>query len=205
MEQILKYFPTLSPLQLSQFDLLQGLYEEWNAKINVISRADLSNLYERHVLHSLALARAGLIADGHTVLDLGCGGGFPSIPLAILMPQVRFTAVDSVAKKIRVAQGVAQALGLSNIEFAACRAESLRGEWSWVVSRAVAPLSALLDWSAGRYSRGLLTLKGGDLEAEIEASGVPVSVFEVSEWFAEEFFSTKKVIFVDKNLQGHKK
>ncbi|MEG0468070.1 MAG: 16S rRNA (guanine(527)-N(7))-methyltransferase RsmG [Mucinivorans sp.] len=204
MDQILKYFPSLTPAQCAQFELLQGLYDDWNAKINVVSRADLSNLYQRHVLHSLALARGGWIARGAKVLDLGCGGGFPVIPLAILMPEVSFTAVDSVAKKIKVAQGVAQALGLQNIEFSVCRAESLPGQWDWVISRAVAPLGSLLEWSRGRYTKGLLTLKGGDLDAEIEASGAAVSVFEIGKWFDEEFFSTKKVIFVEKNLQNHK-
>lgn len=208
MDLLLKYFPSLTADQLSKFERLGGLYEDWNAKINVISRADVPNLYERHVLHSLALARGGWIVKGDRVLDIGCGGGFPVVPLAILMPEVSFTAVDSIGKKIRVVEGVVSELGLVNVEARNCRAESLAGQWDWVVSRAVAPLGSLLEWSAGRYSKGLLSLKGGDLGAEIEVSGVSaqgVELFEVSDWFGEEFFSTKRVLFVPKNLELRKK
>lgn len=208
MDLLLKYFPSLTADQRSKFERLSSLYADWNTKINVISRADVPNLYERHVLHSLALARGGWINDGDRVLDIGCGGGFPVVPLAILMPEVNFTAVDSIGKKIRVVAGVVSELGLVNVEARNCRAESLAGQWDWVVSRAVAPLGSLLEWSAGRYSKGLLSLKGGDLGAEIEVSGVSaqgVELFEVSDWFGEEFFSTKRVLFVPKNLELRKK
>lgn len=213
MELLLKYFPNLTADQRSKFERLAALYDDWNAKINVISRADVPNLYERHVLHSLALARGGWIHNGDRVLDIGCGGGFPVVPLAILMPEVHFTAVDSVGKKIRVVQGVASELGLSNVEARNCRAESLDGCWDWVVSRAVAPLGSLLEWSAGLYSKGLLSLKGGDLGVEIEqakavygpAVGRFADIFDVSEWFDEEFFLAKKVVFVSRNLELRKK
>lgn len=200
MDLILKYFPDITSEQKLRFAHLQPLYEEWNARINVVSRNDMPNLYERHVLHSLAIARCGLIGEGQRVLDIGCGGGFPVVPLAIMMPGVHFTAVDSIGKKIKVVQEVSVALGLTNVEAINCRAETLSSQWDWVVSRAVAPLSSLLEWSKGRYTSGLMSLKGGDLEAEIKESGVVAEQFEISDWFDEEFFSTKKVILVKKNL-----
>lgn len=205
MELILKYFPDLNQEQISKFKQLETLYGEWNSKINVISRSDQTNLYLHHVLHSLALSRGGWITQGQKVLDIGCGGGFPVIPLAILMPSVQFTAVDSIGKKIRVVQEVASALALSNVQAINCRAESLSGRWDWAISRAVAPLEMLLTWSSNLYERGLLTLKGGDLSDEIAVSNADCQQFNISEWFDEDFFSTKKVILVTKNLQNNKK
>lgn len=198
MDLLLKYFPDLTPTQRLQFEQLQTLYAQWNVMVNVVSRADIDNLYPRHVLHSLSVARCGLIQSGHRVLDLGCGGGFPVIPLAILMPDVSFTAVDSIGKKIKVVQGVTQTLGLSNVEAYNCRAESLSGTWEWIVSRAVAPLSSLLEWGGGKYTRGMIALKGGDLAAEIAATGRHVRQLEISDWFEEEFFLTKHIVVVDK-------
>lgn len=205
MELILKYFPNLSAEQLDKFRQLEGLYDEWNAKINVISRSEQTNLYLHHILHSLALARGGWITTGQKVLDIGCGGGFPVIPLAILMPTVQFTAVDSIGKKIRVVEHICAALALSNVKAINCRAESLSEQWDWVISRAVAPLNMLLSWSSDLYRCGLLALKGGDLNDEIAAAQVDCQQFAINEWFTEEFFSTKKVILVNKNLQNCKK
>lgn len=206
MEELLAYFPDLSERQRAQFALLEVVYAEWNARINVISRADTAHFYERHVLHSLALAKAGLFVDGDRVLDLGCGGGFPTVPLAILYPNVHFTAVDSIGKKIKVLQAVVDAVGLTNVEPINARAESLNETWDWVISRAVAPLGDLLKWSEGKWTKGLAALKGGDLTEELAVAGVPlVEVFEVGEWFGSEFFSTKKVVLLRKNLGGTKK
>ena len=205
MEQLLKYFPDLSSLQIERFRALEPLYRDWNQKINVVSRKDIDSLYLRHVLHSLALIpfmRSHSLAPS-TVLDLGCGGGFPGIPLAIMLPDVKFTLCDSIAKKIRVVEAVASSLGLENVEAVWGRAESLTGTYDLVVSRAVASLGDLLPWIKGRSRDGLLCLKGGDLEEEICCAAAKMRmdrgrflVEPVGQWFEEDEFVDKKVVFV---------
>lgn len=207
MEELLRYFPDLTPLQKEHFAALQGLYNDWNAKINVISRKDMDNFYTHHVLHSLSIAAAhpdALAQEGQQVLDLGTGGGFPGIPLAIFYPGCRFTLCDSIGKKIAVAEAVARALGLDNVTCVNCRAESLPQQFDWVVSRAVAPLDKLLPWVRGKYSKGVICLKGGDLEQEIAACGgrhlfdpKKVLVSDIGIFFREEWFDTKKVVLIN--------
>lgn len=195
-----KYFSDFTPLQLAQFEQLQGIYADWNSKINVISRKDTENFYEHHVLHSLAIVRAGLIQTGQTVLDVGCGGGFPTVPLAIAMPDVRFTAVDSIGKKIKVVEAVVEDVELKNVEAHNCRVEALDGQWDWIVSRAVAPTADILRWTKGKYSKGLILLKGGDLTEEIAQCGLArekVRVLPIGEWFEQEFFTTKSVVIIE--------
>ncbi|MBP3425720.1 MAG: 16S rRNA (guanine(527)-N(7))-methyltransferase RsmG [Rikenellaceae bacterium] len=200
-----KYFD-LTDAQVQQFAALDALYREWNARINVISRKDIDSLYVNHVLHSLAIARVCEFAPGAEVLDIGCGGGFPTIPLAILFPEVRFTAVDSIGKKIKVVEAVAQGVGLRNVQAVHARVETLPRMFDYVVSRAVAQTSVLMDWSWNKIARsqcgsrpsGMLLLKGGDLTEELSAAGCKCEVFEISKWFSEPFFETKKVVFVPK-------
>ncbi len=206
MDTILRYFPELTARQTERFAALGPLYAEWNAQINVISRKDMDNFYTRHVLHSLAVARACSFADGARVLDVGCGGGFPGIPLAILFPQVQFTLCDSIGKKIKVVQGVASALGLENVEAVNARAESLPGGFDYVVSRAVAPTAELAAWTwnkikcghRGTLPAGMLLLKGGDLIEELAAAGLPSAIYPIREWFDDEFFDTKSVVYLKK-------
>ena len=205
MELLERYFE-LSERQRAQFEAMEPFYAEWNARINVVSRAEPEHFYQRHVLYSLALAKAGLLSDGDRVLDLGCGGGFPTIPLAVLYPEVRFTAVDSIGKKIKVVAAAVEALGLTNVEAVNARAEALTGEWDWVISRAVAPTSDLLKWSKGKWRKGLAALKGGDLTDELAAAKASsAEVLEVGQWFDDEFFSTKKVVLLRKSLGETKK
>lgn len=195
-----KYFSDFTPLQLRQIERLQGIYADWNSKINVISRKDTDNFYERHVLHSLAVTRTGLIHSGQTVLDVGCGGGFPVVPLAIAMPDVRFTAVDSIGKKIKVVEAVVDDIELKNVEAHNCRVEALDGQWDWVVSRAVAPTTDILRWTKGKYRKGLILLKGGDLTEEIAQCRLAddkVRVMSIGDWFEEEFFDTKSVVIIE--------
>lgn len=201
MEMINKYFPNLTPRQQEQFAAMSELYREWNAKINVISRKDIDHVEEHHILHSLAIARTGLIVSGETVLDVGCGGGFPGIPLAVYYPDVQFTLVDSIGKKIRVVQEVAAALGLTNVRAEHCRVEALDGgksRFDWVVSRAVTDLKTFVGWTWGRTTYGIIYLKGGDLEAEIDQAGRRTEQLPISTWFDEEFFETKKVLVLPK-------
>lgn len=201
MELINKYFPDLTTRQQEQFAAMSELYREWNAKINVISRKDIDHVEEHHILHSLAIARTGLIVSGETVLDVGCGGGFPGIPLAAYYPEVQFTLVDSIGKKIRVVQEVAAALGLTNVRAEHCRVEALDGgksRFDWVVSRAVTDLKTFVGWTWGRTTYGIIYLKGGDLEAEIEQAGRRTEQLPISTWFNEEFFATKKVLVLPK-------
>ena len=170
MEEILRYFPALSERQIERFAALKALYDEWNARINVISRKDMDNFYEHHVLHSLALALPlkGMAVPGDRILDLGTGGGFPGIPLAIFFEQCDFLLCDSVGKKTKVASQVAEALGLQNVKVVNDRAENLPGSFDYVVSRAVTSLDKMLPWIKGRYDKGVLYLKGGDLDEEID-------------------------------------
>lgn len=203
VELLLKYFPDLTGEQREQFAALEGLYADWNAKINVISRKDFGSLYLHHVLHSLAIARVCRFDDGARVADAGCGGGFPSIPLAIMFPQVRFTAVDSIAKKITVVRGVAGSLGLKNLEAVNARFEQLPQRFDYVVSRAVTDSRTLLGWVLGRIDRGrcgtlrngVICLKGGDLAEELALTGRRWDVYEISHFFDEEFFATKRVVY----------
>jgi 16S rRNA (guanine527-N7)-methyltransferase len=196
MDEILKYFPGLTARQREQFAALEGLYSEWNARINVISRRETAGgeFYVRHVLHSLALARACDFAPGERVLDVGTGGGFPAVPLAILFPAVSFTAADSIGKKIRVVEEVARAVGLDNLAAVNARVEAIPGRWEWAVSRAVAPAATLLGWVWPRIERGVALLKGGDLAAELAATRRPYTEYNIADWFDDPFFETKKLI-----------
>lgn len=204
MELLLKYFPSLTEKQQEQFSAMGDLYREWNAKINVVSRKDIDLLEERHILHSLAIARAGMITPGERILDVGTGGGFPGIPLAVFYPDVEFTLVDSIGKKIRVVQEVSEALELKNVRAVHCRVEELDGgksRFDWIVSRAVTELKTLLKWTWNRSDRGVLFLKGGDLTDELAAIGdlsKKVQLRDISKWFDEEFFETKKVLILPK-------
>lgn len=207
MEILKKYFPKLTEKQLSQFEQLKPLYEDWNQKINVISRKDIDNLEYRHILHSLAIARVIGFAPGSRILDIGTGGGFPGIPLAIFFPQVQFKLVDGTGKKIRVVNEVIQALNLKNVTAEQARAEELKKQkFDFVVCRAVASLDKLVMWSKRliRYEQkhglpnGLLTLKGGDIESEIKElpKGEYSEVFPLSDFFEEEMFEEKYVVYV---------
>jgi 16S rRNA (guanine527-N7)-methyltransferase len=202
MEIIQKYFPDLSEKQIHLFQQLQPLYAEWNAMINVISRKDFSEFYERHVLHSLGIARFIRFTRNTHVLDVGTGGGFPGIPLAIMFPEVQFHLVDSIGKKIKVVKNVYEALGLQNVTAEQIRAEQLRGKYDFVVSRAVTRLPEFVQWINFNISKqqrnalpnGILYLKGGDLKEELQPFGRKVFVQELSEYFEEPFFDTKKVV-----------
>lgn len=203
METIEKYFPLISPLQKERFGALDALYRDWNAKINVISRKDMDNFYLHHVLHSLAIAKAVQFAPGENVLDIGTGGGFPGIPLAIMFPETRFTLCDSIGKKIKVASAVAQALRLDNVECVNCRVEALPGSFDCAVTRAVASMEDLYGWVKGRYGRQLICLKGGDVEDEAArcASRHRISrnlftISDISIWFGEEYFKDKKIVIL---------
>ncbi len=204
MEEILKYFPDLTPDQIEKFQALDALYHDWNSKINVISRKDIDNLYEHHVLHSLGIAQVIRFRPGTTVMDLGTGGGFPGIPLAILFPEVKFHLVDSIKKKILVCTEVAQALGLKNVTTRWCRAEEEKQRFDYVVSRAVMPLADLVKIVRKNISpkqqnalpNGLICLKGGELENEVLPMKSHVDITALSDYFKEEFFETKKVVYV---------
>lgn len=206
MERILKYFPDLTAGQRRQFEALYDLYAAWNARINVVSRKDFDQLYERHVLHSLAIAEVCTFDAGARILDVGCGGGFPSIPLAILFPEAHFTAVDSIAKKIAVVQGVSEGLGLENLTPRCMRAEQLPERYDYVVSRAVTDMSTFVGWIWNRIERGqkgslpngILYLKGGDLAEELARTRRRWDVYAISDFFDEEFFETKKVVYTPK-------
>lgn len=202
-EIIKKYFPDITLRQQERFEALAALYADWNAKINVISRKDMESLYERHVLHSLAIARVCRFAPGARIVDIGCGGGFPGVPLAIMFPEARFTAVDSIGKKITVVRGVSQALGLENIEAVNMRVEQLPARFDYAVSRAVAESAQLVKWvwnkldrgECGSLPNGMLCLKGGDLAEELARTGRRWNVYDISSFFDEEFFTTKKVLY----------
>ncbi|WP_291585535.1 16S rRNA (guanine(527)-N(7))-methyltransferase RsmG [Bacteroides sp.] len=204
MEIILKYFPDLTEEQRRQFAALYDLYIDWNAKINVISRKDIENLYEHHVLHSLGIAKVIQFRPGTSIMDLGTGGGFPGIPLAILFPDVKFHLVDSIGKKVRVATEVANAIGLKNITFRHARAEEEKQLFDFVVSRAVMPLGDLVKIIKKNISprqqnalpNGLICLKGGELEHEAMPFKHKTTLHSLSKDFKEEFFQTKKVVYV---------
>lgn len=204
MEIILKYFPNLTEEQHRQFAALYDLYIDWNAKINVISRKDIENLYEHHALHSLAIAKVIDFKPGTSVMDLGTGGGFPGIPLAILFPDTKFHLVDSIGKKVRVATEVANAIGLTNVTFRHARAQEEKQLFDFVVSRAVMPLSDLIDIIKKNISKkqinalpnGLICLKGGELQHETLPFKNKTVINSISDYFEEEFFETKKVVYV---------
>lgn len=209
-EIALREFPDLSAGQLERYALMDGLYRDWNSKINVISRKDIDFLYKHHVLHSLAigmyLKRNGLTLDGYTVLDLGTGGGFPGIPLAVLYPGASFTLCDSIGKKIKVAEGVVGALGLENVQCVNARAESLERRFNFVVSRAVTSLDNFYPWVRDKFSGSVLYLKGGDVNAEISAlmrkfhlAKGQVSTWRIDSALDDEYFAEKFVIQIQKN------
>lgn len=206
VELIYKYF-NATARQREQLSKLYPLYKEWNEKINVISRKDIDLLYEHHVLHSLAILKfaedAGIGLSGCNIMDVGTGGGFPGIPLAIMLPDSNFTLVDSVGKKIKVVEEVAGSIGLKNVKALNKRAESVPGEFDYVVSRAVTDLQNFLPWVKGKYKRGIIYLKGGDITAELDNALKKnkihkrnLFVKEIGEWFDEEFFNQKKVIYI---------
>ena len=204
MDHILRYFPNLSATQISQFEQLYDLYYDWNAKINVISRKDIENLYLHHVLHSLAIAQLISFKPGSAVLDVGTGGGFPGIPLAILFPETQFTLIDSIGKKIKVGTEVANAIGLKNISLKHLRVQDEKGKYDFVVSRAVMPLDDLIKLIKKNISKtqnnalpnGLICLKGGELQHEVLPYKNIAELYDVSEFFEEEFFKTKKCVYV---------
>lgn len=204
---ILKYFPNLTEKQQEQFAKLQPLYEEWNAQINVISRKDIDLLYERHVLHSLGIAKVIQFKPKTNVMDVGCGGGFPGIPLAILFPETNFYLVDSIGKKIKVVNEIAQALGLKNVRAEHKRAEEVKEKFEFVVSRAVTEFPTFYRWIQNKVSKnqfnnlpnGILYLKGGDLTEELKDFQKRIVYYNLKYYFTEEFFETKKVVFLPMN------
>jgi 16S rRNA (guanine527-N7)-methyltransferase len=204
MQVIEKYFPDLTRNQTDQYSKLGSLYAFWNERINVISRKDIHNLYEHHVLHSLALARIISFRSGTSIIDAGTGGGFPGIPLAILFPEVRFILVDSIAKKIRVVESIAREIGLTNCEMRQIRLEELNDRVDFVVCRAVAEISVLFGWvrkniipgGFNDLSNGLLAYKGGELGDELMPMGAGVKEFNLKAWFDEDYFETKKLVYV---------
>lgn len=203
MQEILKYFPDLSEKQIEQLSKLKDLYFEWNEKINVISRKDIDELYIKHVLHSLAIAKVMKFKDGSEVLDVGTGGGFPGIPLAILFPEVNFHLVDSIQKKILVVSEVANALELKNVKAETQRVEKLKSKYDFIVSRAVTQMPKFVGWVRGKIKKeninplpnGILYLKGGDLSEELKDFKT-AEIYPISEFFSEEFFETKKVVYL---------
>ena len=207
MELILKYFPNLSEQQKTQFAALYDLYTDWNSKINVISRKDITNLYEHHVLHSLGIAKVINFTPDTQIMDLGTGGGFPGIPLAILFPEVQFHLVDSIGKKVKVATEIANAIGLKNVTFRHCRAEEEKRKFDFVVSRAVMPLGDLIkiirknirQEQHNALPNRLICLKGGELEQETMPVKHKTMLYDLKDEFTEDFFKTKKVVYVTIN------
>ncbi len=203
MDEILKYFPDLTEKQLQQFKKLEELYQDWNAKINVISRKDMDSLYLKHVLHSLAIAKIVQFNPGSAILDVGTGGGFPGIPLAILFPKSNFYLVDSIAKKIKVVNEVKDALGLKNVKAEQLRAEKAKGEFDFIVSRAVTKMDDFIKWVRKKTKKkhqhpiknGILYLKGGDLTEELQ-NFTNATIYPISDFYEEDFFKTKKVVHI---------
>jgi 16S rRNA (guanine527-N7)-methyltransferase len=201
MEEILKQFPNLTENQILQFQKLEALYQDWNAKINVISRKDIDELYAKHVLHSLAIAKIQPFEAGSYVLDVGTGGGFPGIPLAILFPETRFYLIDVIAKKIKVVQAVVDALGLKNVKAEQIRAENVKGDYDFIVSRAVTNMPDFVSWIKDKIKKqnkhnlpnGILYLKGGDLSEELK-DFPSATEYNIADFFKDEFFETKKVV-----------
>ena len=201
MEEILQQFPNLNENQIQQFQKLEGLYYDWNAKINVISRKDIDQLYTKHVLHSLAIAKIQPFEPGTYILDVGTGGGFPGIPLAILFPETRFYLIDVILKKINVVKAVAEALDLKNVKAEQMRAENVKGDYDFIVSRAVTNMPAFVSWIKDKIKKqnkhklpnGILYLKGGDLTEEL-AAFPKATEYNIADFFSDEFFETKKVV-----------
>lgn len=206
VEVIYKYFPSLSDQQKGQFEQLYTLYSDWNTKINIVSRKDIDQLYIRHVLHSLSIAKFIQFEDGTKILDIGTGGGLPGIPLAILFPEAQFHLVDSVGKKIKVVEEVSNAIKLQNVTSEHQRAEKVKGQFDFVTSRAVARTKLLYQWThqkihsknSNPFENGFILLKGGDLQDEMKEFGRPYMQKEISDFFKEDFFETKKIIYVPK-------
>ena len=204
---IKRYFPDIDAKQQQQFEALGALYEEWNARINVVSRKDMEHLYTRHILHSLAIAKVCKFESGAKVVDIGCGGGFPSVPLAIMFPEVEFIGVDSIAKKIRVVEGVAAGAQINNLRAVNCRAEQLGEKADYVVSRAVTEMARFMPWAwqllrkgqAGTLPNGILYLKGGDLAEELAATRRRWDIYDIRTMFDDEFFETKRVVYTKKD------
>jgi 16S rRNA (guanine527-N7)-methyltransferase len=201
---ITKYFPDLTDTQKSQFEALEGLYNEWNAQINVISRKDIDELYLKHILHSLAIAKVVKFKPNADILDVGTGGGFPGIPLAILFPESNFHLIDSIGKKIKVVKAIAESLGLKNVRIENIRVEQVKDKYDFVVSRAVTKLKPFYVWVRNKFkkernhrmSNGILYLKGGDLSAELNEVKKKNKIFELSDYFEEEFFETKRIVYI---------
>lgn len=210
MSEIIKnYFPALTNKQIEQFELLEPLYKDWNSKINVISRKDIDELYVRHVLHSLGIAKVQEFKAGSSIMDVGTGGGFPGIPLAILYPDTEFYLIDAIAKKIKVVQEVVDALELKNVKSAQQRAEKVKGEFDFIVSRAVTNMPDFVKWvrnkvkkqSQHQLKNGILYLKGGDLTEEL-ALYQTATTYDLSDYFKEDFFETKKVVHLPIKYKG---
>lgn len=209
MELIQKYFPELTSVQKDQFSQLQELYKDWNLKINVVSRKDIDELYLRHVLHSLGIAKIQSFNPGANILDVGTGGGFPGIPLAILFPETEFHLVDSIGKKIKVVDEVVEGLQLKNIKTTNSRVEEVKGNYDFIVSRAVAAMPTFVHWVKGKIAKanthslknGILYLKGGDLSDELEGYKT-ARIFPLKDYFEEDFFETKKVVYLPVKYKG---
>ena len=204
---IIKYFPDITERQKEQFERLGALYKEWNARINVVSRKDMEHLYTRHILHSLAIAKVCQFEAGARVLDIGCGGGFPSVPLAIMFPETEFVGCDSIAKKIRVVEGVKEGAEISNLHAVNSRAEQLGEKFDYVVSRAVTEMARFMPWAwpllrkgqKGTLPNGILYLKGGELAEELAATRRHWDLYDIHTMFDDEFFDTKRVVYTKKD------
>ena len=204
---IIKYFPDITERQKQQFESLGALYEAWNARINVVSRKDMEHLYTRHILHSLAIAKVCQFEAGARVVDIGCGGGFPSVPLAIMFPEVEFVGCDSIAKKIRVVEGIKAGAGIDNLTAVNSRAEQLGQKFDYVVSRAVTEMARFMPWAwpllrkgeRGTLPNGILYLKGGELAEELAATRRHWDLYDIRTMFDDEFFDTKRVVYTKKD------
>ena len=209
MDIIIKYFPNLTEEQIAQFAALKDLYEDWNLKINVVSRKDIDEIYLRHILHSLGIAKVMTFQPGARVLDVGTGGGFPGIPLAILFPETQFHLVDSIGKKIKVVEEVVAGLGLTNVKATHDRVENVPGQYDFIVSRAVAQMETFVRWvrshikkkSVHELKNGILYLKGGDLTEEL-AKFSTAQIYDLTDYYKEDFFETKKVVYLPMKYKG---
>jgi 16S rRNA (guanine527-N7)-methyltransferase len=209
MKLVLKYFPDLTEDQINKFNKLESLYQDWNLKINVVSRKDIDELYLRHVLHSLGIAKVIQFKDGTKLLDVGTGGGFPGIPLAILFPECSFHLVDSIAKKLKVVDEVVEGLGLTNVKTTHTRVEDINGNYDFIISRAVAAMPTFVHWVKGKIAKqqnhelknGILYLKGGDLTEELKDYKT-ITIYNLSDYFSEDFYETKKVVHLPLKYRG---